>query len=98
MTSLYRLKAITLMIFLGLLASAQADYPAIITEVAVQTGMMRETTLQRYVLAYGVVEPMPISHNKPAASAKIAAPIAGIITQLYVKEGQAIKKEALYGF
>jgi membrane fusion protein (multidrug efflux system) len=64
------------------------------TTVAVQTSQITQTTLQRYVQAYGIVEPEPATHNTPAASAKIAAPVAGIISQLFCEEGQNIKKDA----
>jgi len=72
----------------------QADEPEIITEVAVKTATIIQTTLQRYVQAYGVVEPEPVSHGKPAASAKIATPLAGIITQINCEEGEIVKKGA----
>ncbi|WGS85050.1 efflux RND transporter periplasmic adaptor subunit [Methylomonas sp. UP202] len=69
-----------------------ADEPEAVTEVAVQTGRILRATLHRYVMAYGVVEPEPAMHGKPAASSKIAAPIAGILTQSFCEEGQVIKK------
>ncbi|MDD2722644.1 MAG: efflux RND transporter periplasmic adaptor subunit [Methylovulum sp.] len=89
-----KLKIVTISSCLVGLVPVQADEPAIVTEVAVQTGKITQTTLQRYVLAYGVVEPEPASHGKPAASTKIAAPVAGIISQLYCEEGQRVKKDA----
>jgi len=69
-----------------------ADEPEVVTEVAVETGKITRATLHRYVMAYGLVEPEPAINGKPAASSKIAAPIAGILTQAFCEEGQAVKK------
>ncbi len=69
-----------------------ADKSEVVTEVAVQTGKITRATLHRYVMAYGMVEPEPAINGKPAASSKIAAPIAGILTQAFCEEGQAVKK------
>lgn len=60
------------------------------SEVTVQTGSITQTTLQRYVKAYGMVEPKPATTGKAAASSKIAAPVAGIVKQTDCEEGQAI--------
>lgn len=73
--------------------SAEEPQPA--TEVAVQTGKIVKADLHRYVLAYGTVEPEPARGGKPAAGSKIAAPMAGILTQIHCEEGQQIKKGAL---
>ena len=72
-----------------------ADEPELATEVAVQTGKITKTALQRYVMAYGTVEPEPASGGKAAASSKIAAPMAGILTQIHCEEGQQVKKGAV---
>ena len=69
--------------------AAWAKESEAVTEVAVQTGKIIKTTLYRYVMAYGTVEP------EPAASSKIAAPMAGILTQIHCEEGQQLKKGAL---
>jgi len=73
--------------------SAEETEPA--TEVGVQTGKITKTTLHRYVMAYGMVEPEPATGGKPAASSKIAAPITGILTRTHCEEGQVVKKGAL---
>ena len=72
-----------------------AEEPELATEVAVQTGKITKTTLHRYVMAYGSVEPEPAMGGKPPASSKIAAPMMGILTQIYCEEGQQVKKGAL---
>lgn len=89
------LKIIGLTLCLVSLNAVQADEPEIVTEVAVQTGTITQTTLHRYVWAYGVVEPESTSHGKAAAGSKIAAPVAGVISQLYCEEGQQVQKGAL---
>lgn len=69
-----------------------AEEPELTTEVAVQTGKITRTTLQRYVLAYGMVEPEPAMNGKPPASSKIAAPLTGLLTKIHCEEGQRVKK------
>ncbi|WP_333878737.1 efflux RND transporter periplasmic adaptor subunit [Methylobacter sp.] len=72
-----------------------ADEPELATEVAVQTGKIIKTTLHRYVMAYGTVEPEPATGGNASASSKIAAPLMGILTQIHCEEGQQVKKGAL---
>ena len=72
-----------------------ADEAAIVTEVSVQTGKISQTTLRRYVMGYGLVEPEPATASKAAASSKIAASVAGIIQQSYCVEGQGVDKGQL---
>jgi membrane fusion protein (multidrug efflux system) len=69
---------------------AEDSQPA--TEVAVQIAKITKTTLHRYVMAYGSVEPEPAMGGKPPASSKIAAPMMGILTQIHCEEGQHVKK------
>jgi membrane fusion protein (multidrug efflux system) len=69
-----------------------ADEPEIVTDVAVQIGKVTQTTLRRYVMAYGMVEPQPAINGKLPASSKIAAPIMGILNQVYCEEGQRVQK------
>jgi membrane fusion protein (multidrug efflux system) len=68
------------------------EEPELATEVAVQTGKVVKTTLRRFVSAYGLVEPEPARGGKPPASSKIAAPLAGLLTQIHCEEGQQVKK------
>jgi membrane fusion protein (multidrug efflux system) len=56
------------------------------TEVAVQTGKVTRATLRRFVTGYGAMEP------EPAASAKLAPAVAGIIAEVKGVEGQQVKK------
>lgn len=89
-----KISVLTICIALQAQTPQAADEPEAVTEVAVQTGKITRATLHRYVMAYGVVEPEPAIHGKPAASSKIAAPIAGILTQTFCEEGQSVKKGA----
>lgn len=63
--------------------AVSAEEPEPATEVAVQTGKIVKAALHRYVIAYGTVEPEPATGGKPAAGSKIAAPTAGILTQIH---------------
>jgi membrane fusion protein (multidrug efflux system) len=72
--------------------TAFADEPEVATEVAVQTGNIIKTALHRYVMAYGVVEPEPATGGRASASSKIAAPVMGLLSQVYCEEGQQVKK------
>jgi len=69
-----------------------AEEPELATEVAVHTGKVIKTTLHRFISAYGLVEPEAARGGKSSASAKIAAPMAGILTQIHCEEGQQVKK------
>lgn len=68
---------------------------AVETEVAVKIARIAKTTLYRYVVAYGMVEPEPAIAGKPAASSKLAAPVAGVIARVFCEEGQFVKKGAV---
>ena len=72
--------------------SVLAEEQPISTEVAVQTGKIIKTTLHRYVMAYGMVEPEPAMRHTPAASSKISVPVSGILDQVLCEEGQRVKK------
>ncbi|MDP3332283.1 MAG: efflux RND transporter periplasmic adaptor subunit [Methylococcaceae bacterium] len=87
--------AMILACIIGCNTAVLAEEPELATEVAVQTGKITKTTLHRYVMAYGSVEPEPAMGGKPPASSKIAAPMMGILTQIYCEEGQQVKKGAL---
>lgn len=76
-------------------AAVSAEETEVATEVAVQTGKITKTTLHRYAMAYGMVEPEPAMAGKAAASSKISVPAAGILAQIYCEEGQQVKKGAL---
>jgi membrane fusion protein (multidrug efflux system) len=91
-SGLWLKKSMILACIIGCNAAALAEEQELATEVAVQTGKITRTTLHRYVMAYGSVEPEPAMGGKPPASSKIAAPMMGILTQIHCEEGQHVKK------
>ena len=64
------------------------------TEVPVQVGEIMRTTLRAYVTAYGTVEPEPAG-ERPAASARVAASVSGVVASAPCAEGQHVQKGAL---
>jgi RND family efflux transporter MFP subunit len=62
------------------------------TEVAVHVGKVRSETLRHYVTAYGTVEPEPSVEGRTAASARILAPVEGLVAEVNCHEGQHIEK------
>jgi RND family efflux transporter MFP subunit len=72
------------------------DNPApdetVVTKVTVQTGKITEATLHGYVSGYGMIEPAPATADRPAASAQLASPSAGVVTKVDVVEGQQVMK------
>lgn len=67
----------------------------VVTEVAVQVAKVTRTTLHAHVETYGTVEPEPASAAKPAATARITAAVAGVITKANAVEGERVKKGAI---
>jgi len=64
------------------------------TEVAVHVGKITRATLRGYVTAYGVVEPEP-QGERPAASARVAPSVPGLVTEVKCAEGQRVEKGAM---
>ena len=64
------------------------------TEVPVQVGKLKQVTLHGYVTAYGTVEPEPAG-ERPAASARVVAAVAGVVTEVKCVEGQRVEKGAV---
>ncbi len=59
------------------------------TQVAVRVGKIVRTTLRAHVTAYGIVEPAPAG-ERPAASAKVAPSVAGVVVAVNAVEGQRV--------
>ncbi len=72
-------------------AGQQAQEASTATQVAVHAGKVTLSTLRGYVTAYGSVEPAPAG-ERPAASARVASAVQGIVAQVYVSEGQHVDK------
>ncbi len=64
------------------------------TEVPVHVGKITRATLRGYVTAYGTVEPEPAG-ERPAASARVATPVPGVVTEVKCVEGQLVDKGAV---
>ncbi len=64
------------------------------TEVPVHVGRVARATLRSYVTAYGVVEPEPAG-ERPAASARIAPAVPGVVVAVNCAEGQRVEKGAV---
>jgi len=64
------------------------------TEVSVQVGKIMRATLRGYVIAYGVVEAEPAG-ERPAASARIAPFVPGVVAEVKCIEGQRVEKGAV---
>ena len=62
------------------------------TEVAVHVGRISLATLRHGVTAYGTVEPEPGVAGKAPASARIASPVAAIVSDVNCFEGQQVEK------
>ncbi|UOA07275.1 efflux RND transporter periplasmic adaptor subunit [Methylobacter sp. S3L5C] len=74
------------------ITAVSGEAPELATEVSVHTSKVIKTTLHRYISAYGMIEPEPARNGKSSASSKIAAPMAGLLMQIYCEEGQQVKK------
>ena len=62
------------------------------TEVAVHVGKISLATLRHGVTAYGTVEPEPGVEGRAPASARIASPVAAIVSDVNCFEGQQVEK------
>ncbi len=65
------------------------------TQVAVRAGKVVRTTLRRYVEGWGNVEPSPAHDGQAAASARVASPVAGVVTEVKCAEGERVEKGAV---
>jgi membrane fusion protein (multidrug efflux system) len=75
-------------------ARHEQEEPKVETEVAVHVGKITRATLRAYVTAYGVVEPEPPG-ERPAASARVAPAVPGVVTAVRCAEGQRVEKGAV---
>jgi membrane fusion protein, multidrug efflux system len=69
--------------------SHEAEEARSATEVPVHIGKITRTTLRRYVTAYGTVEAEPAG-ERPAASARVAPSLPGVVTAVQCVEGQHV--------
>ena len=64
----------------------------VVTEVPVHVGKIILATLHDYVTGYGMVEPEPAGNGRPAASAKLTSPSAGVVMETSSEEGRQVKQ------
>jgi membrane fusion protein, multidrug efflux system len=62
------------------------------TEVAVTVARVQKTTLRAYVTAYGYVETAPAGQGVAPAGARIASPVAGVVSEVTCYEGLQVDK------
>ncbi len=61
--------------------------------VPVRVGALTRATLSRYVVALGTVEPEPAGEGRPAASARVASPVAGLVAAVNCAEGRRVARD-----
>jgi membrane fusion protein (multidrug efflux system) len=61
------------------------------TEVSVEVARVVRTTLHGYVDAFGSVIGEPAAAGRPAGAALLAAPVAGLVIEVSVSEGQLVR-------
>ena len=66
-----------------------------VTEVPVHVAKIGRATLHRYVECLGIVVPETRREGKDAASARIASPLAGVVSDVLCVEGQQVEKDAV---
>jgi RND family efflux transporter MFP subunit len=67
-------------------ADEGGDAPSAATSVLVQTAPLKQGSLPRTVVAYGIVEANPAAHNS------LMAPVAATVADVYVRVGQTVAK------
>jgi membrane fusion protein (multidrug efflux system) len=63
-------------------------------EVSVTVAPIVRTTMHAYVTGWGTIEPEPATDGRPAATAHVAAPVSGLVTDVRVSEGQHVAQGA----
>jgi membrane fusion protein (multidrug efflux system) len=73
-------------------ASDPGDEESEPTLVTVQTGALQVATLHSYIAGFGAIETAAATAEQPAAGAQLAAPCAGVVTQVNVIAGQKVAR------
>jgi membrane fusion protein (multidrug efflux system) len=76
-------------------APAAEEDEKVETEVPVRTAKVTRERLRRFVDGYGTVAPEPAREGRPAAGAKLSAPVAGVLARVNCAEGDRVEKGAL---
>ena len=64
-------------------------------DVSVTVAPVARTTLRAFVNAWGTVEPQPAMDGVPAASARVASAVPGLVAEVLIGEGQRVSKDML---
>ncbi|HVR87144.1 MAG TPA: efflux RND transporter periplasmic adaptor subunit [Planctomycetota bacterium] len=68
------------------------DAAEVMAEVPVRLGKITRGTIRRYVEGFGTVEAEPAQPGKPPAAARVASPVAGILSEILCSQGQFVEK------
>lgn len=74
--------------------ASSGDDDNVPTLVSVQVGHLSRATLHAYVTGYASVEPAPASGRTAAATARVAPFTAGVVTRVYVSDGEEVARGA----
>ncbi len=91
----YATGAIAIAVLVGLAACRSQPTETVAEptpEVSVTVAPIQRATLRAYVQGWGRVEPEPASGGRPAASARVTAPVAGVVTAVLSAEGEHIAR------
>ena len=66
-----------------------------VPNVSVTVAPVVRTTLRAFVNAWGTVEPQPAMDGEPAASARVASAVPGLVAEVLIGEGQRVGTDAL---
>jgi membrane fusion protein (multidrug efflux system) len=68
------------------------DAAEVMAEVPVKLGKVARGTIRRYVEGFGTIEAEPAQPGKPPAAARVASPVAGILSEILCSQGQTVEK------
>jgi membrane fusion protein (multidrug efflux system) len=76
-------------------ADDDEDAVEVMPQPNVKVGKITRATLRRYVEGYGTVEAQPGRPGVPAASARVASPVSGIVAEVNCSQGQRVERGAV---
>jgi membrane fusion protein (multidrug efflux system) len=75
-------------------AEEDDDAAEVLPEVPVRLGKITRATMHRYVEGFGTVGTEPPRADAPAAGARIASPLVGLVAEVLCFQGQRVEKGA----
>ena len=73
-------------------ADDDEDAAEVMADVPVHVGKITRATVRRYVEGYGTIEPEPPRAGVPAAGARVASPVAGVVAEVLTFQGERVEK------